>query len=101
MKKIVGLLIACLTMASSIIGVSAADMNMYVNGIFVVRDLETVGDFDMLPILDIAGELGYQCTLMEQRQSSTTIGSPIPSLWEVQRSLTAMETGMALMWCHR
>ena len=62
MKKIIGLLIACLTIASSIIGVSAADMNMYVNGIFVVHDSETVGDFDMLPILDIAGELGYQCT---------------------------------------
>lgn len=62
MKKIKVLFISCLMMFSFAIGAQAADMNMYVNGIFVVRDLETVGEFDMLPILDIAGELGYQCT---------------------------------------
>lgn len=41
--------------------VNAQDMNMYVKDTYVVRDMQTVNDFDMLPILDIAGELGFHC----------------------------------------
>ena len=62
MKKLRILLLSCVFMIAGISCVHAADMNMYVNGIFVVRDVQTVGEFDMLPILDIAGELGYECT---------------------------------------
>lgn len=40
---------------------SAQDINMYINNQFVVRDMQTVSDFDMLPVLDIAGELGFNC----------------------------------------
>ncbi len=45
----------------SIISANAQDMNMYVNNKFVVRDMQTVAGFDMLPVLDIAGELGFNC----------------------------------------
>jgi len=41
--------------------VYGADMNMYVNNRFVVRDIQTVAGFDMLPVLDISGELGLNC----------------------------------------
>ena len=41
--------------------VYGADMNMYVNNIFVVRDIQTVAGFDMIPVLDISGELGLSC----------------------------------------
>lgn len=65
-------------------GVNAMDIKMYVNDIFLVRNLETVGELDMLPILDIAGELGFQCTfdgttaiLYNDLQSySFTLGNP-------------------------
>ena len=62
----------------------AYDMNMYVNNIFVVRDIQSVAGFDMLPVADIAGELGFGCTYNEKEvvlyndvQSFTfTVGSP-------------------------
>lgn len=38
---------------------SARDMNIYVNDILLIRDVCQVDGFDMLPILDISGELGY------------------------------------------
>lgn len=59
-KTFVSIMTAGVTLLSSI-SVSAYDMNMYVNNQFVVRDIQNIGGFDMLPILDIAGELGFQC----------------------------------------
>ena len=58
-KKILIPLIAAGIAAVSSISANAQDMNMYVNNQFVVRDIQTVGSFDMLPVLDIAGELGF------------------------------------------
>ena len=65
-------------------GVHAANIDMYINGNYVVRDLETVGEFDMLPILDIANELGYQCSFdgieatlnNDQQQYTFVLGKP-------------------------
>jgi len=39
--------------------VSAQSTDFYVDGHYVVRDLQTVGKYDMLPVGDIATELGY------------------------------------------
>lgn len=36
----------------------ADDLNIYVNNQFLTRDIARVDDFDMIPIFDIAGELG-------------------------------------------
>lgn len=54
--------VAAAITAFSALGASAQDMNMYVNDHYVVRDMQTVSGFDMLPILDIAGELGFNCS---------------------------------------
>ena len=35
------------------------DMNMYINGMYSTQDIQTVGGFDMLPVEDIAGYLGF------------------------------------------
>lgn len=60
MKKLLSKIMLVLsTIMLSITSVNAADIGMYINNTYVVRDLETVGSFDMVPILDIAGELGF------------------------------------------
>lgn len=76
MKKLVIGLAAL--MAVGVLPAQAAETPMYVNDVYVVRELGRVGDFDMLPILDIAGELGYQCTY-----DGTTI-----RLWKARQSFT-------------
>ena len=40
----------------------AAETGIYVNNTYVRREFTTIGGFDMVPILDIAGELGFTCT---------------------------------------
>lgn len=42
--------------------VHARDMEVYVDDHYLVRDVQSVEGFDMLPLLDIAGELGYSCS---------------------------------------
>lgn len=82
MKKF-GLVLAFVLLFSSL-PVQAAEVPMYVHDIYVTRELGRVGDFDMLPILDIAGEMGYACDydgttirLWKGGQSFTfTMGSP-------------------------
>lgn len=59
-KKIL-FLIVCLTALCAGSVSHAYEMNMYVNNQFVVRDIQNVAGFDMLPVLDIAGELGFKC----------------------------------------
>ena len=59
--KIIAAIAALITTFSSMCA-NAQDMNMYVNDHFMVRDVQTVAGFDMLPILDIAGELGFNCS---------------------------------------
>ena len=44
----------------------AEQTHMYVNNTYVTREFSTVGQFDMIPILDIAGELGYSCSVNGQ-----------------------------------
>lgn len=61
-KKLITSLIIAGIFTFSAISVHARELNMYINNQFVVRDIQTVGDFDMIPILDIAGELGYNCS---------------------------------------
>lgn len=59
--KTIAAVAATITIFSAL-GASAQDMNMYVNDHYVVRDMQTVSGFDMLPVLDIAGELGFNCS---------------------------------------
>lgn len=47
-KKILIPLITAGAVLFSAVSANAQDMNMYVNNQFVVRDMQTVGDFDML-----------------------------------------------------
>jgi hypothetical protein len=47
------------TMLTTVASVSAYPMDMYINEQYVKRDIVSLGGFDMLPIADIAGELGY------------------------------------------
>ena len=61
MKKIKIMLLSCLIMLYTVAGVQAANIDMYINGNYVVRNLEAFGEYDMLPVLDIACELGYSC----------------------------------------
>ncbi len=56
-KKIISLLLTFLLLFP--IMVQATKTDMYISGTHVVRDLEVINGFDMLPILDIANELGY------------------------------------------
>lgn len=60
MKKIISIITAFSLLCLSVIGVSARDMNMYVRNQYVVRDVVDLRGFDMIPIADIAGELGYE-----------------------------------------
>lgn len=57
-KSIISIILSGIT-ALSTLPVNAQQMDMYVNNQFVVRDLQSIAGFDMLPILDIAGELGF------------------------------------------
>lgn len=82
MKKVT--IVFAILLVLGILPAQAAETPMYVNEIYVVRELAKVGDFDMLPILDIAGELGYICSydgttihLTRGGQTFTfTMGSP-------------------------
>lgn len=60
MKKIVSIITALSLLCLSAIGVSAREMSMYVRNQYVVRDVVDLQGFDMIPIADIAGELGYE-----------------------------------------
>ncbi len=59
-KLLIPLVAVCIALVSSS-GAYAQSMNMYVSNQPLVRDIVSVSGFDMLPILDIAGELGFQC----------------------------------------
>lgn len=59
MKKIIAIIATISIIFTSIISVNAREMNMYVRNQNVVRDVVDVNGFDMLPIADIAGELGF------------------------------------------
>jgi len=60
LKKLTAGILAAGMMLGSAFSASAYSMNMYVKNHYVTRDMQTMGKFDMLPIMDIAGELGYQ-----------------------------------------
>ena len=63
MKRIMSImLLSFLIMSTSVYNAQAAETGMYVGGNYVQREFTTIGNFDMVPILDIAGELGYSCT---------------------------------------
>ena len=59
-KSIKAIILSCAAIMCSV-PTFAQDMNMYVNDQPLVRDVVSVEGFDMLPILDIAGELGFYC----------------------------------------
>ncbi len=61
-KKIVSVLSAAALLMAPV-AVSAQNMNMYVNNQFVVRDVVSVDGVDMLPIMDIAGEMGFSASM--------------------------------------
>ena len=61
MKRICSTMLGCLLLISGIGSAQAAETGMYVNNAYVSREFDTIGQFDMVPILDIAGELGYGC----------------------------------------
>ena len=60
-KKIIGTIIGIASALICFAGInaSAAPMEMYINEQYVERDIVSQGSFDMLPIADIAGELGF------------------------------------------
>lgn len=63
MKRIMPImLLSFLIMSTGVYNAQAAETGMYVGGNYVQREFSTIGNFDMVPILDIAGELGYSCT---------------------------------------
>lgn len=61
-RKIVSLVSACGVLAASG-SVFAHDMDIYIKSYHVIRDVQNVNGYDMLPIADIAGELGYTYTV--------------------------------------
>ena len=84
MKRIARMLVVMLFVcAVNGINACAEKMSMYINDQYVEREMVCIGKFDMLPILDIAGELGYRCIqagdgvfLYNDEQSFTfTLGS--------------------------
>lgn len=58
-KRIISLLIAMIISMLSFVTVSAQQMKMYIREYYVERDIVTYAGIDMLPISDIACELGY------------------------------------------
>ena len=62
MKKFISLILVTIIMVTIGVTVSAEETGMYVNNVYVLREFATIGRFDMVPILDIAGELGYSCS---------------------------------------
>lgn len=60
MKRICSTLLACLLLVTGFTSVQAEEVGMYVNNTYVYREFDTIGRFDMVPILDIAGELGFE-----------------------------------------
>lgn len=63
MKRILKMLFSIMGVLFAFsMSVNAHNMNMYVNDICVVRDVQMIDGFDMLPVMDIAGELGYNCS---------------------------------------
>ncbi len=65
MKKIISAILVFTIIAACGVVVSAKPTGMYVNNVYVTREFATIGRFDMLPILDIAGELGFSCSRNE------------------------------------
>ena len=61
MKKILfSVLILCIGLSAMILPASAKNTRMCIRDCdYIQRELEVVAGFDMLPIMDIAGELGY------------------------------------------
>lgn len=59
-KRLIAGILAAGMVIGSAFSASAYSVNMYVGNKHLVRDMQTRGRFDMLPIMDIAGELGYQ-----------------------------------------
>lgn len=59
MKKITSIVLSVLMIVSLATQAMAQDMKMYVRNQYVVRDVVDISGFDMIPIADIAGELGY------------------------------------------
>lgn len=62
MKKLITAIIgiASMLICFTAINASAATMEMYINEQYVERDIVNQGGIDMLPIADIAGELGFE-----------------------------------------
>ena len=60
MKKIIASILAVGISIGCIASAGAANINMCVKDNYVTRDLQTLGSIDMIPILDIAGELGLK-----------------------------------------
>ena len=58
-KRIISLLLTTLFLLP--ITVQARTMTMYVGGSQLITNVESVNGFDMVPIMDIAGALGYHC----------------------------------------
>lgn len=77
--------VAALVVSFTALTVSAQNMDLYVKNQYVERDVVTYADIDMLPIADIAGELGFKYTetlygfslYNEQTSFSFVLGSPI------------------------
>lgn len=57
-QKAITFLSICLLLAFHFISVEATPFNVYVGNIRLIREISSVSGFDMIPILDIAGELG-------------------------------------------
>ncbi len=56
-KRLLSLLLCTILLLP--ITAQARDMQMYVSGTYLTRDIESIDGFDMVPLLDIAGELGF------------------------------------------
>ena len=83
LKRIL-VLLTCTLMLTSTISVQARPMQMYICGNYVTRNIECIGKFDMLPVLDIANELGYNAYFNgriavlynDQRSYTFVLGQP-------------------------
>lgn len=85
MKKIFGTIcISGIIYLGGTLVTSAQTMNIYVNNILLQRDIQAVQGYDMIPIMDISNELGYECyydgTVIDlyndNKSYKFTIGSP-------------------------
>lgn len=70
-KKIVSAAALCAVLLQA--GAAYAyDVDIYIKSYHVIRDIRNVDGYDMLPIADIAGELGYTYTVISDDKFSVT-----------------------------